>query len=127
MNSCGRRSTGWPSSSTRWPRSSTTGRRRIWPLGDRVLVPVPDAGVPFEVVRRVRGIEHRADPAQREKLVHEQAVRAVERELRPAVGPVVRLVRPAESPFPVVAALENEALPGPAGVHAERDLLVVFV
>src|SRR5439155_9243419 len=62
-------------------------------LGDRVrvLVPVPGARVGREVLGRVGGIERIATPLDRQLLVHERAVRAVEREALAPVGPVVRL------------------------------------
>src|SRR4051794_5655791 len=77
----------------------------------RILVPVPHAGVATEVVRRVTRVERVADPLERERLVHERAVRAVEREALAAVAPIVRLGCRAERVGTLVAAVPHEPLP----------------
>src|SRR3954468_13718934 len=92
----------------------------------RVLVPVAAARVGVEVVRRVARVERVADPLERERLVHERAVRAVEREALAAVAPIVRLGCRAERVATLVAPVPHEPLPRPARVHREGDLLVVL-
>ena len=71
-------------------------------VGDvgRVLVPVPGAGIVVEVLGRVGRVDRVADPADRQRLVHERAVGAVEREALAPVAPVVGLVG---DPPPVLA------------------------
>src|SRR5437773_823408 len=73
----------------------------------RVLVPVPDAGVRVEVAGRMARIERVADPLDRQRLVHEAAMGAVEREVLAAVAPVVRFVGGAEGVAPFVAAVAH--------------------
>src|SRR6266511_2704755 len=91
-----------------------------------VLVPVPRARIVVEILRRVRGIDREPDPADRQQLVHERAVGAVEREAVAAVAPLVGLV--GEAPAVLAVAAESpESLAGPARVHRERELLVVLV
>src|SRR3954465_64007 len=92
----------------------------------RVLVPVPHARVRVEVARRVARVERVADPLERQRLVHERAVRAVERKAVATVAPVVRAVGRAERVGTLVAAVAHEPLPRPARVHREGDLLVVL-
>src|SRR5689334_17043266 len=60
-------------------------------IGDvgRVLVPVPGAGIAVVVAGRVARVERVADPADREDLVHERAVGAVDGEAGAVVRPVV--------------------------------------
>ena len=58
----------------------------------RVLVPVPSARIVVEVARGMRRIDRVSDPFDREHLVHERAVRAVDREALAVVGPVVLLL-----------------------------------
>src|SRR5215213_2190351 len=91
-----------------------------------VLVPVPDAGIAVEVLGRIAGVDRVADPADRERLVHERAVRAVEGEAGAAVAPVVRLFCDAVAVWPFVGAHAPQPLPRAARVHREGELLVVL-
>src|SRR5215207_6157837 len=90
-----------------------------------VLVPVPGARIAIEVLRGIRRIDRIADPANRQRLVHERAVRAIQRKSLALVAPVVRLAGDPES-LRAVAAVSPQPLPRSAGVHRERDLLVVL-
>src|SRR3954465_1051511 len=92
----------------------------------RVLVPVPDARVRVEVVRRVARVERVADPLERERLVHERAVRAVEREALAPVAPTVGVPGGPNPVRPLVAAIAHEPLARAAGVHREGELLIVL-
>src|SRR3954447_10869104 len=92
----------------------------------RVLVPVPDARVGVEVVRRVARVERVADPLERERLVHERAVRAVERKALAAIAPVVRPLGHPEGVGTLVAPVPHEPLARAARVHRESELLVVL-
>src|SRR3954454_19372131 len=85
----------------------------------RVLVPVPHARVSVVVVRRVARVERVADPLERERLVHEAAVRAVEREALAPVAPVVRVPGGPDRVRTLVAAIAHEPLARAAGVHRE--------
>src|SRR5690349_3411829 len=69
-----------------------------------VLVPVPGARVGGEVLRRIGRIEQETAPLDRELLVHERTVGAVQREALAPVGPVVRRAR-APVPGGLVQAL----------------------
>src|SRR6478672_46467 len=91
----------------------------------RVLVPVPGARIPVEVLGRVRRIDRIADPPDRKRLVHERAVRAVQGEALATVAPVVRLVGHAEALGPV-AVVSPQSLARSARVHGEGELLVVL-
>src|SRR5690349_21821406 len=91
----------------------------------RVLVPVPGARIGRVVLRRVRRVQREPAPLDRQLLVHERAVGAVEREVLAAIGPVVRLTR-APVASRLVQPLAHEPLPGAARVHRERDLLGVL-
>src|SRR3954451_23341363 len=91
-----------------------------------VLVPVPHARIGVEVARRVAWVERVADPLERERLVHEAAVRAVEREALAAVAPGVRVLGGPERVRTLVPAVAYEPLARPAGVHREGELLVVL-
>src|SRR3954451_19388948 len=96
-------------------------------IGDigRVLVPVPGAGIAIEVVRRVGRVDRVADPADRQRLVHERAVGAVEREAGAPVAPI--LSRIGEAPAVLaVAAHPPEPLTGATGIHRECELLLVL-
>src|SRR4051794_980515 len=97
-------------------------------VGDvgRVLVPVPGARVAVEVAGRVARVDGVADPADREDLVHERAVRAVDREALAVVGPVVLALHDRVRVVALVAPHPPQPLPGPARVHPERHLLVVL-
>src|SRR3954447_2406007 len=92
----------------------------------RILVPVPGAGIGAVVVGRVARVERPADPLDRERLVHERAVSAVEREVLAAVAPVLRLVRRAEPFVALVPPVAPEPLARAARVHREGQLLVVL-
>src|SRR5262249_43574261 len=96
----------------------------VW---DRVgiLVPVRGARIGGEILRRIGRIERESAPLDRELLVHERAVGAVQREALAAVGPVVRRAR-APVAGRLVQALAHEPLAGAARVHRERDLLVIL-
>src|SRR3954463_16802843 len=89
----------------------------------RILVPVPHARVATEVVRRVTRVERVADPLERERLGHERAVRAYEREALAPVPPIGPLVRRTDRVGTLVAPVPHEPLPRPARVHREGDLL----
>src|SRR5215207_661138 len=119
-----------PVTSARSGPSALTARRPVaLPVAVRdrlgILVPVPGARIGGEVLRRVRRVQRVAAPLDRQLLVHERAVRAVQGEVLASVGPVVRLPR-APVAGRLVQPLAHEPLPGPAGVHRERDLLVVL-
>src|ERR1044072_6173919 len=58
----------------------------------RVLVPVPSARIVVEVAGRLDRIHRVADPMDRQHLVHEGAVGAIDREALAVVGPVVFLL-----------------------------------
>src|SRR4051812_28532297 len=91
-----------------------------------VLVPVPHARVRVEVVRRVARVERVADPLEWKRLVHERAVRAVEREALATVAPVVRALGGAERIRTLVATVAHEPLAAAARVHGEGELLIIL-
>src|SRR5688572_11235893 len=93
----------------------------------RVLVPVPGARIVVEVARGPARINRVPDPFDREHLVHERAVRAVDREALAVVGPVVLALHDREGVLALVAPVSPQALPRAARVHAEGDLLVVLL
>src|SRR5262249_55601439 len=97
-------------------------------LGDRVgvLVPVPGAGVLRVVLGRLGWIQRIARPLDRQRLVHEAAVRAVERKALARGGPRVRRARTPAVGQAVVAAVAHEPLSRATGVHREGHLLVVL-
>src|SRR6202035_213391 len=92
----------------------------------RVLVPVPRARVAAIVVGRVARVERIADPANRQRLVHERAVSAVEGEVLAAVAPVVRLLGAAVAVRALVPAHSYQALARPTRIHLEGEFLVVL-
>ena len=96
-------------------------------VGDvrRILVPVPGAGIAIEVLGRIGRVDGIADPPDRERLVHERAVRAVQGKALATIAPVVRLVGDAEA-LGAVAAVSPQPLTRSAGVHGEGELLVVL-
>src|SRR4051794_35503842 len=98
-------------------------------VGDvgRVLVPVPGARIAVVVVRRVARVDRVADPLNREDLVHERAVGAVDGEVLAVVRPVVLLLHHRVRVLALVAAHPPEPLPRPARVHAEGHLLGVLL
>src|ERR1700722_3629894 len=75
-------------------------------IGDvgRILVPVPGAGIAPEIIGRVARIQRVADPLDWQRLVHERAVRAVQREAGAPIAPVVRLARDPERARALVAS-----------------------
>ena len=75
---------------------------------------------------RPRGVERQPVPADRQQLVHEGAVGAVEREALAPVGPVVRLFGHPVGVLAAVGAVAPEPLAGAAGVHLEGELLLVL-
>src|ERR1700730_3155658 len=141
-----------PRSLAATPRSATTARRRRRSsrtrrtssipsragldrsvaapvaLGDRVgvLVPVPRARVLRVVLGRVGRIERVARPLDRQGLVHEAAVGAVEGEALAPIGPIVRLARAAAVGKTLVGAAQDEPLTRAAGGHREGHPLLVL-
>src|SRR4051812_11658241 len=99
------------------------------PVGDvgGVLVPVPGAGIVVEVARRVARVDGIADPLDREDLVHERAVGAVDGEAFAVVGPVVLALHHGVAVLALVAAHPPQPLPRATGVHPECHLLGVLL
>src|SRR3954447_20026553 len=97
-------------------------------VGDvgRVLVPVPGARIAVVVVRRVARIDRVADPLDREDLVHERAVGAVDGKALAPVSPVVLLLHEGVRVLALVAPHPPQPLARATRVHPERDLLVVL-
>src|SRR5919108_1617365 len=93
----------------------------------RVLVPVPGAGIAIEIGRRVARVDRVADPLDRKDLVHEGAVRAVDREALSVVRPVVLFLHHCVALFALVPTHAPQPLSRAAGVHPERHLLVVLI
>src|SRR3954454_8875868 len=89
------------------------------------LVPVPRARVLEVILRRIARVDGEPGPLHGLDLVHERAVRAVQREVLTVVGPVVGLARAAEA-LALVGAVAHQALPRAARVHHKSDLLVVL-
>src|SRR5947209_11230143 len=109
----------------RHARESVTAPVALGNVGG-ILVPVPRARVTAVVVGRIARVERIADPADRQRLVHERAVGAIEREALAAVAPVVRLVGHPERVRPLVTPHAHEPLPRATRVHLEGELLVVL-
>src|SRR4051794_21179373 len=93
-------------------------------VGDvgRVLVPVPGAGIGVVVVGRVARVDRVAEPLDREHLVHERAVGAVDGEVLAPVRPVVLLFHERVAVGALVAPHPPQPLAGAARVHPEGDL-----
>src|SRR4051812_18583577 len=92
----------------------------------RVLVPVPGTRIVVVVLGRVARVDRVAEPLDREDLVHERAVGAVDGEALAPVGPVVLALHHGVRVLALVAPHPPQALARAARVHAEGDLLVVL-